>query len=90
MMDATEFDELDFAGLVHQTIDDAYDAAVERQMVLERNVNEYIVWINGNFGFLHRAVLTLILNGVKYAPKETPINIGIYLNTEKTKVFFCC
>lgn len=88
MMDATAFDELDFAGLVHQAIDDAYGAAVEKQMVLERNVKEDVVWINGNFGLLHRAVLNLILNAVKYAPAETSINIDVYLNAEKTKVNF--
>lgn len=88
MMDATTFDELDFTGLVHQAVDDAYDAATQKEMVLARNVQADIVWIDGNFGLLHRAVLNLILNAVKYAPVETTVNISVYLNSEKTKAIF--
>lgn len=88
MMDATAFDELDFTGLVHQAVDDAYDTATQKEMVLARNIPEDIVWVDGNFGLLHRAVLNLILNAVKYAPVETTVNVGVYLNPEKTKAIF--
>jgi len=86
MMDNTAFDELDFTGLVHQAIDDAYDAAQEKQIMLERNIVEGVVWVNGNFGLLHRAMLNLILNAVKYAPEQTEIKVGVDLNVEHTQV----
>ncbi len=86
MMDNTSFDELDFTGLVHQAIDDAYDAAIEKQIVLARNIIQGVVWVNGNFGLLHRAMLNLILNAVKYAPHQTEIKVGVDLNVEHTQV----
>jgi CHASE2 domain-containing sensor protein/two-component sensor histidine kinase len=86
MMDNTAFDELDFTGLVHQAIDDAYDAATEKQIVLARNIIQGVVWVNGNFGLLHRAMLNLILNAVKYAPDQTEIKVGVDLNDEQTQV----
>jgi CHASE2 domain-containing sensor protein/two-component sensor histidine kinase len=86
MIDNTAFDELDFTGLVHQAIDDAYDAAKEKQIRLERNIVEGVVWVKGNFGLLHRAILNLILNAVKYAPEQTPIQVNVELNVEHTQV----
>jgi len=88
MMDSTLFEEIDFADLVHQAVDDAYDAAVEKQMVLSRNVVEGVVWVRGNFGLLHRAVLNLILNAVKYAPNDSSIKVEVSLNADKTQVVF--
>lgn len=88
MMDNTAFDELDFTGLVHQAIDDAYDAAQEKQIMLERNIVEGVVWVNGHFGLLHRAMLNLILNAVKYAPKQTVIKVSVDLNNKHTQVMF--
>jgi CHASE2 domain-containing sensor protein/two-component sensor histidine kinase len=86
MMDNTAFDELDFTGLVHQAIDDAYDTAKEKQIMLERNIVEGVVWVKGNFGLLHRAMLNLILNAVKYAPEQTAIQVNVDLNVEHTQV----
>jgi len=86
MIDNTAFDELDFTGLVHQAIDDAYNAAKEKQIRLERNIAEGVVWVNGNFGLLHRAILNLILNAVKYAPEQTTIQLSVNLNVEHTQV----
>ncbi len=88
MMDSTAFDELDFTGLVHQAIDDAYDAAAAKKIILERNLHESIVWVSGNFGLLHRAILNLILNAVKYAPEQTCIELKVELNADKTQVAF--
>lgn len=88
MMDNTAFDELDFTGLVHQAIDDAYDTAKEKQIMLERNIVEGVVWVNGNFGLLHRAMFNLILNAVKYAPEQTTIQLSVDLNVEHTQVMF--
>ena len=88
MMDDTAFDELDFAGLVQQAIDDAYDAAKEKQIMLERNIVEGVVWVKGNFGLLHRAMLNLILNAVKYAPEQTTIQLSVDLNVEHAQVMF--
>ncbi len=88
MIDHSAFNELDFVGLVHQAIDDAYDPAIKKEIELARNIVEGVIWVNGNFGLLHRAVVNLILNAVKYAPKQTKVKIGIELNMENKQVIF--
>lgn len=86
MMDNSNFNEVDMSGLVHQAVDDAYEAAVSKQMTLEREITEDVIWVLGNFGLLHRAVLNLVLNAVKYGPKASKIIIGLKLNIDKTEV----
>ena len=76
MLDATRFEELDFAALVHQAIDDAYVAARAKSVKLVRALPDEPVWIQGEFGLLHRAVLNLILNAVYYAPEGSQVEIG--------------
>ncbi|MFW5432641.1 MAG: CHASE2 domain-containing protein [Methylophilaceae bacterium] len=88
MMDSSKFDEIDLAGLVHQAVDDAYDAAIKKKMTLERGVNEDVVWVLGNFGLLHRAILNLVINAVKYGFENTKILVKLELNAEKTHATF--
>ncbi len=88
MMDETSFIELDFAGLVHQAVDAAYDAATKKEMVLSRNIFEGVVWLQGSFGLLERAILNLILNAVKYSPKQSKILIELSLNAPQTEAIF--
>jgi signal transduction histidine kinase len=80
LMDNTNFKELDFAGLAHQAIDDAYEAAQAKNMILVRNVVNGMIWVEGNFGLLHRAILNLILNAVKFGPTNTEIHITLNSN----------
>ena len=75
MIDSTKFRELDFASLVHQSVDDAFEAAKKKNIRLQRNILDGQVWVQGNFGLLQRAVLNLILNAVKFAPNESIVKI---------------
>ena len=77
MLDAARFEELDFVALVHQAIDDAYSAARARQVKLERQLPDDPVWVQGEFGLLHRAMLNLILNAVHYAPEQSSVLIRV-------------
>ncbi len=77
MLDATRFEELDFVALVHQAIDDAYTAARARQVKLVRQLPDDPVWVQGEFGLLHRAMLNLILNAVHYAPERSEVLVRI-------------
>lgn len=86
MMDSKQFNEVDLAGLVHQSIDDTYEAAVKKQMVLQRQINEDVVWVLGNFGLLHRAILNLMTNAVKYGSANTTVIVKLSINAEKTHV----
>lgn len=88
MMDVANFIDIDFSGLVHQAIDDAYDNATQKKMTLARNISLDIVWIKGNFGLMHRAVLNLILNAIKYGPENSKVVVNVSLNAEKTHVVF--
>lgn len=75
MLDAARFEELDFAALVHQAVDDAYMVARAKTVSLIRRLPEDPVWVKGEFGLLHRAVLNLILNAVHYAPSHSSVEI---------------
>lgn len=75
MLDATRFEELDFTAVVHQAVDDAYMAARAKSVKLVRTLPDDPVWVQGEFGLLHRAVLNLILNAVHYAPAHSSVEI---------------
>jgi len=77
MLDATRFAELDFAALVHQAIDDAYESARTKSVKLVRDLPDDPVWVQGEFGLLHRAVLNLVLNAVHYAPAQSSVEIRL-------------
>jgi CHASE2 domain-containing sensor protein len=77
MLDAARFEELDFVALVHQAIDDAYTAARTRQVKLVRQLPDEPVWVQGEFGLLHRAMLNLILNAVHYAPERSEVLVRV-------------
>ncbi len=77
MLDAARFEELDFAALVHQAIDDAYDAARARPVRLLRRLPDDPVWVQGEFGLLHRAMLNLVLNAVHYAPTDSSVEVSL-------------
>ena len=82
MLDNTSFKELDFAGLVHQSTDDAYEAATQKHIKLQRNIVDN-VWVNGNFGLLQRALLNLILNTVKFSPQHAVISIQLSIENQQ-------
>lgn len=73
MLDAARFEELDFAALAHQAIDDAFEAARAKPVQLIRELPDHPVWVQGEFGLLHRALLNLILNAVRYAPAHSAV-----------------
>ncbi len=82
MLDNTSFKELDFAGLVHQSTDDAYEAATQKHIKLQRDIVDN-VWVNGNFGLLQRALLNLILNAVKFSPQHAVISIQLSIENQQ-------
>jgi CHASE2 domain-containing sensor protein len=83
MIDSTKFKEIDFAGLTHQAVDDAYESALKKNITLERDIVNGLVWVHGNFGLLQRAVLNLILNAVKFAPERSIVKIKLsFLNKQ--------
>jgi CHASE2 domain-containing sensor protein/nitrogen-specific signal transduction histidine kinase len=88
MMDSASFVEVDLPGLVHQAVDDAYEAALNKHMVLVRKITEDVVWVNGNFNLLHRAILNLVMNAVKYGKEKTHVEVSVEVNQEKSYVIF--
>lgn len=77
MLDTRHFEELDFVALVHQAVDDAYTAARAKQVKLVRELPDDPVWVQGEFGLLHRAMLNLVLNAVHYAPPQSSVTIRV-------------
>ncbi|MFO7543134.1 MAG: CHASE2 domain-containing protein [Thiobacillus sp.] len=79
MMDPRRFEELDFAALVHQAIDDAFAVARAKPVQLVRALPDDPVWIQGEFGLLHRAILNLVLNAVHYGPANSSVEVSLVI-----------
>lgn len=77
MIDAARFEELDFAALVHQAIDDAYAQAQAGSVRLLRRLPDEPLWLRGEFGLLQRAVLNLVLNAVVHAPAGSAVEVAL-------------
>jgi CHASE2 domain-containing sensor protein len=82
VIDSASFKELDFANLVHQATDDAFEAASQKHIKLSRDIVDN-VWVQGNFGLLQRAMLNLILNAVKFSPENAVINIQLSVKNQQ-------
>ena len=80
MTNSTEFRELDLASLTHQSIDDAYESAKNKHIKLDREIIEAAVWVNGNFSLIHRAILNLVLNAIKFSPAHSTVLIKLNLS----------
>lgn len=79
MLDAARFEELDFAAVLHQAIDDAYVTARAKSVRLVRALPDDPLWVNGEFGLLHRALLNLILNAVHHAPAGSSVEMALHV-----------
>jgi len=77
MSNRADFKELDFAGITHQAADDAYESALKKNITLERDIENGLVWVNGNFDLLQRAILNLVLNAIKFAPEYSTVLIRL-------------
>jgi CHASE2 domain-containing sensor protein len=76
-LDATRFEELDLVALAHQAVDDAWTVARARSVHLVRRLPDEPVWMQGEFGLLHRALLNLVLNAVQHAPQESAVEVAL-------------
>ena len=77
MVDGASFKEIDYASLTQQAMDDAYEAALKKNITLDCDIVAGAVWVNGNFGLLQRAVLNLILNAIKFSPEGSTVKIKL-------------
>lgn len=83
MIDSANFKEIDYASLTHQAVDDAYESALKKNITLERDILNGMVWVHGNFGLLQRAVLNLILNAVKFSPADSTVKISLTFSNQQ-------
>jgi CHASE2 domain-containing sensor protein len=83
MIDSANFKEIDYASLTHQAVDDAYESALKKNITLERDIVNGMVWVHGNFGLLQRAVLNLILNAVKFSPAYSIVKIRLTIANQQ-------
>ena len=83
MIDSANFKEIDYASLTHQAVDDAYESALKKNIMLERDILNGMVWVHGNFGLLQRAVLNLILNAVKFSPVDSTVKIRLTFSNQQ-------
>ena len=74
---SADFKELDLANVAHQSVDDAFESAVKKNIELQREITNGAVWVHGNFGLLQRAMLNLVLNAIKFSPIDATIVIRL-------------
>ena len=79
MLTTQQFAHIDIVAVCHQAFDDAYEIAQEKQIKLTRHLPDEVVWLNGDFGLLHRAVLNLMLNAIQYSANNTEITLNFVL-----------
>lgn len=73
MLSAGQYQPLDLADLLHQVIDDAYAIAKDKQISLVRELETEETLVNGEFGLLHRAILNLVLNAIKFSSQGSQV-----------------
>ena len=86
MSNSADFKELDFAGITHQAVDDAYESALKKNITLQRDIVDSLVWVNGTFGLLQRAILNLVLNAIKFAPEHTTVTVKLSCTNQQAVV----
>jgi CHASE2 domain-containing sensor protein len=77
MADVNQFQDLDFASLVQQALDEVYAVAHSKKVILNTHLSDDNLWLKGDFGLLQRAVTNILLNAVKYSPVEGMIHVEL-------------
>ncbi len=83
LLDAASFKEIDFANLAHQATDEAFESANKKNITLERVITDEPIWVQGNFGLLQRAILNILLNAIKFSPKNAIVHIQLVSNRQQ-------
>lgn len=86
MLDPARFTEIDLTAVLHQAVDDAWSAAKQRGVTLTRRLPDEPMWLRGDFGLLHRAVLNLLLNAVRFAPPGSEVEIALDVTPDTFQV----
>ena len=76
MLSASQYQTLDLADLLHQVIDDAYAIAKDKQISLLRELDTDAL-VHGEFGLLHRAILNLVLNAIKFSSQGSQVIVRL-------------
>lgn len=85
--DVSGFVELDFCGLAHQAADALFALAREKNLVIQRHIQDEPIWVKGEFGLLERMAVNLIQNAVKYAPSGGIVKVELSRTTTGQALF---
>lgn len=80
MANVNKFQELDLVSLVQQVVDSAYETAAAKQVKIKTHFSESMLWINGDFGLLSRAIENGLSNAVKYSPENMTVDVELTAN----------
>jgi CHASE2 domain-containing sensor protein len=71
------FKELELNGLMQESTDNVYHLARSKSIKFNMVLSEEPLWVQGDFGLLHRAFVNILLNAVKYSPESTQVDVHL-------------
>jgi CHASE2 domain-containing sensor protein len=77
MTDVSKFQDLDFVNLVQQALDDVYEIAHSKKIMLNIGLPDNNLWMKGDFSLLQRAVTNILLNAIRHSPVEDVIYVEL-------------
>lgn len=80
MANVDKFQELELVSLVQQVVDGSYEKAAAKQVKIKTHFPDGMLWINGDFGLLSRAIENGLSNAVKYSPENMAVDVELTAN----------
>jgi len=86
MADVSKFQEFDIVSLIHQSIDDVYAVAQNKNIKIDFQFSDEAIWLRGDFGLLQRAVSNILLNAIKYSPQDMAVKVNLTTNNDSVRL----
>lgn len=83
---AFELHPLVLNDLLNQAIDDIWPIATQKNITIHYQEPDKTIWIQGHQSFLHRALMNLLDNAVKYSPAYTSVFISFSTHKDQAVI----
>jgi len=76
-LSVVEFKELELNSLLQEVVDQLYSYAQSKKIRLKLEINDESLWVNGDFSLLHRALMNVINNAIKFSHVGQAVEIKL-------------